>query len=182
MKAAVLLRVIVGAMTLVTGAHSQVTYTATDISGNNWQYTYTLTNTLASGNIGELTVFYTLGSYSNLSVGSSTGNWSPLVAQPDASIPADGFFDVQATDAGLAKGASVGGFTVDFTWLGTGTPGSQVFNIVNPTDYSTVAAGTTTLAGAQAAPEMDAGSTAGAITLLLGSLIVLRARGAGARP
>jgi hypothetical protein len=163
MKRLTFLGPILVALALGAAAHAQVTYTATDVSGSTWQYNYTFTNNLASGNIGEVTVYYALGSYEGLSVASSPGNWSPLVAQPDPSLPADGFFDVQATDAGLASGNSVSGFAVDFTWLGAGTPGSQVFNIVNP-------------AGISAAPEVDAGTAGAALTLLGGALLVLRGR------
>lgn len=166
------------AVTLGSAAHSQVAYTATDISGNTWQYNYTLTNGLVPGNIGELTVFFSVGLYSNLANPSSPGNWSPIVVQPDASLPQDGFYDVQALDAGLAPGQSASGFTVDFTWLGTGTPGSQLFNIVNPVDYSTQYAGNTTLAGppTQSAPEIDAASAAAALTFLCGCLVLLTSR------
>jgi hypothetical protein len=166
------------AVTLGSAAHSQVAYTATDISGNTWQYSYTLTNGLVPGNIGELTVFFSVGLYSNLASPASPGNWSPIVVQPDASLPQDGFYDVQALDAGLAPGQSVSEFTVDFTWLGTGTPGSQLFNIVNPVDYSTQYAGNTTLAGppTQSAPEIDAASAAAALTLLCGGLVLLNSR------
>jgi len=176
MKRLAWLGAMLGAMTVSAAARSQVTYTATDLSGSTWQYNYTFTNSLTSGNIGEVTVYFALGSYSGLSMASSPGNWSPVVAQPDAGLPADGFFDVQATTAGLATGQSVSGFSVDFTWLGTGTPGSQLFNIVNPVDYSTQYAGSTAPAGARQAPEIDAGSGSAALTLLGGALLVLRGR------
>jgi len=169
--------VIVASMAIVAAANAQVSYTATDISGNTWQYNYTLTNNTSINPIGEFTVFYTLGQYSNLTVESSPGNWSPIVAQPDSGLPADGFFDAQALDAGLAAGKSAGGFSVDFTYLGQGTPGTQLFNIVNPYTYATLSTGYTTLAGStHQAPEIDPASAAGAMTLLLGSLVVLRGR------
>jgi hypothetical protein len=125
---------------------STIAYTATDISGNTWQYDYSITNNTLPSNIGEFTTFFTLGQYSNLSVETSPGNWSSIVAQPDPGLPADGFFDAQALNAGLAPGQTQGGFAVRFFWLGQGAPGAQTFNIVDPNTFATLEAGTTTLA------------------------------------
>lgn len=130
----------------VPAAHaSTITYTATDVGGSTWQYDYSLTNNSEPSDIGEFTTFFTLSQYSNLSVESSPGNWSSIVAQPDPGLPADGFFDGQALDAGLAPGQTQGGFAVRFTWLGQGAPGAQTFNIVDPSTFATLEAGTTTL-------------------------------------
>ena len=40
-------------------------------------------------------------------------------------------------------GQSVEGFTVSFDWLGTGLPGSQPFEIINPLDSQTIDSGNT---------------------------------------
>jgi hypothetical protein len=171
------LGVVLGSLAFLQAAHSQVSFSTTDISGNTWQYDYTITNNTAINPIGELTVFYALGQYSNLMVESSPGNWSSIVSQPDPGLPADGFFDAQALDNGLASGTSQGGFAVQFTWLGQGTPGAQPFDIVDPNTFTTLASGYTTQSGgATQAPEFDSGSTAAALGLLLGSLAVLSGR------
>jgi len=123
-----------------------ITYAATDVSGSTWQYDYSITNNTQPANIGEFTIFFTLGQTANLAVQASPGNWSSTVVQPDPNLPADGYFDSQALDAGLAPGSSQGGFSVQFTWLGTGTPRAQTFNIVDPNTFATLEAGTTTAA------------------------------------
>jgi hypothetical protein len=165
-----------GPLALVTSANAQVSYTATDISGSTWEYTYTIDNSVLSSNLTEFTTFFALGQYSNLAVLSSPGNWSPIVAQPDAGLPADGFYDAVALDAGLAAGASQTGFSVEFTYGGAGTPGSQLFNIVDSNTFATLATGQTTLAGGgvTSAPEIDPSSLIGAMTLLLGGLAMIR--------
>jgi len=163
-------------LVLLPSANAQVTYTATDISGSTWEYTYTVTNSVLSNNLTEFTTFFSLGQYSNLQVQSSPGNWSPIVAQPDPGLPADGFYDALALDAGLAAGASQGGFSVEFTYNGPGTPGSQLFNFVDSNTFATLASGQTTLAGSVSAPEIDPSSLVGAITLLLGALVVMHGR------
>ncbi len=169
-------------LALVPAANAQVTYTATDISGSTWQYDYTVSNTVLSSNLTEFTTFFTLGQYSNLVTETSPGNWSPIAAQPDPSLPADGFYDALALDTGLAAGGSQGGFAVQFTYLGSGTPGSQLFNFVDSSSFTTLYAGQTTLAsggsgsGTTSVPEIDPASLVSAMTLLLGALAVMRGR------
>lgn len=170
-------------LAMVPSAHSQVSYTATDVSGSTWEYNYTINNNL-SVNLTEFTTFFTLGQYTNLDVLSAPSNWEggggALAINPDPSLPADGFFDAEASDAGLAPGASQGGFSVEFTYLGTGTPGAQLFNFVDSSSFATLEAGNTTLSsggsGTTAAPEIDPSSWAAAITLLLGTLALMRGR------
>jgi MYXO-CTERM domain-containing protein len=121
-----------------------------------------------------------------MSIVSSPGNWSSLVAQPDPILAADGFFDAEANDAGLAAGATSIGFSVDFTYTGAGAPGAQLFNIVDFNDPNTYAnplqVGFTRLAGsATSAPEIDDSSAVGALTLLMGGLLVLRRRRVSAK-
>jgi|SRR5271165_903011 len=163
---------------LLPAANAQVTYTATDISGSTWQYNYTVTNDLTV-NLTEFTTFFSLGQYSNLVTESAPGTWSPIVAQPDPNLPNDGLYDSLALDSGLATGATESGFSVQFTYLGTGTPGSQLFNFVDCSGFPcvTLAAGDTTLSGGTVAvPEIDTASTLGAMTFFLGMLVVMRGR------
>jgi hypothetical protein len=181
----------------IAGAQTaDIVYTVNELSSDagtgtsTWQYNYSITNTTpgdaALPAIDEFTIYYALGSYSNMSIVSSPSNWSSLVAQPDPILAADGFFDAEANDAGLAAGATNTGFSVDFTFLDQGTPGRQLFNIVDFNDPSTFAnplqVGFTRLAGsAMSAPEIDASSAVGAMTLLMGGLLVLRGRKALAK-
>jgi len=173
---------LVGAVTalvlsLPSGIHAQtISYTATDVSGSTWDYNYTVTNNTAS-TINEFTIFASLGQFSNLSIASSPSSFNSVVLQPDAGIPADGYFDALSNSGGLTAGATLSGFSMQFNYLGSGTPGSQLFNIVDPTTFNTLGAGYTTAGGGVTqAPEINSGSAPGAITLLLGSLLVLRAR------
>jgi hypothetical protein len=175
---------------------ADIVYSTTELSSDasagtsTWQYNYTITNTTPGGAalpaIDEFTIYYALGTYSDLAVASSSSNWSSLVAPPDPILGADGFFDAEANDAGLPAGASVANFSVDFTFLGKGTPGSQLFNIVDYNDPATYAnplqVGFTRLAPSSvSAPEIDASPAVGAMTLLMGGLLVLRGRKVGAK-
>jgi hypothetical protein len=189
---ALFLLALASSLLLVPAANAQVTYTATDISGSTWEYNYTITNDIAGGttNLSEFTAFFGASTYSNLAVVSAPSNWEgqggAIAVQPDP-ILGPGFYDAVASDAGLAFGASQGGFSVEFTYLGTGTPGPQEFNFVDPNSFTALVDSYTTLAsssssssggggGTTSVPEIDPASTLCAMTFLLGMLIVMRGR------
>jgi hypothetical protein len=167
-------------------ANAQVAYTATEIGGSIWQYDYTLSNPLLDP-ASEFTIFFDLNKYSNLTVRASPGTWSSLVVQPDAGLPADGFFDTLSLNGGLLPGKSQSGFSVQTTYTGQGTPGSQLFNIVDSVTFAILDFGDTTPSnsssgggssggGGFVAPEIDPTSTVSALTLLFGGLAVMRGR------
>ena len=47
-------------------------------------------------------------------------------------LPLDGFFDAFAASVGIAPGANLGDFSVSFDYLGTGVPGDQFFEVIQP--------------------------------------------------
>jgi hypothetical protein len=120
-----------------------ITYQLTPLAGNSWVYDYTLTNDSLGAPLQEFTVFFDRSLYRDLAVGGSPDGWDSLVVQPDPLLPDDGFLDALALNEGLAVGGTQGGFAVQFTWLGSGTPGSQPFAIINPVTFATLEAGTT---------------------------------------
>src|SRR5262245_16793248 len=129
-----------------TAAHATIiNYETTNLGGATWRYDYTVTNDSLSSGISELTIFFALGSYSSLSVAASPADWDSLVAQPAPLIPDDGFFDSLSLGGPLALGSSVGGFAVEFEWLGAGTPGAQSFAIVDPDTFASLETGFTSL-------------------------------------
>ena len=69
-----------------------------------------------------------------------------------------------------------GGFAVQFTWLGAGTPGAQPFEIVDPDTFQTLESGSTTVV-----PLPATGWLLGWATGLIAWRARNRARGAGAR-
>lgn len=130
------------------GWAASISYTATDVADatpgqDRWQYSYQLQGPIDPGATFVLT--YGNASYADLQLLTSPlpANLDvPPLTQPDPLLPADGL--VYITDFTGAGGDLV----VEFTWLGTGTPGAQSFDLVdangNPVSTSsTVAAGTT---------------------------------------
>lgn len=131
-------------LALTSFAHATtIDFTPTEVSGNAWRYDYTVINDSLPTSIQEVTLFFSVGQYSNLQVSASPVGWNSLVAQPDANLPADGFYDSVALAGGIAPGTTLSGFSATFNWLGTGTPGPQVFNIVDPNTFQTLDAGST---------------------------------------
>lgn len=120
--------------------------TYTPLVGGQWSVDFNVLNDGSPAQIGEFTVYFAVGQFSGLSLGSSPATWSPLVIQPDPGIPADGFFDgaVVGPVNALTLGQSQGGFIVNFTYLGQAQPGSLPFDIVDA-NFNTVFSGYTTV-------------------------------------
>jgi hypothetical protein len=111
-----------------------IQYDAVDLGGGDWQYNYIVNGTF-TGNSNGFTIYFDESTYTNLTdITAPSADWDLLISQPVISLPMPGYFD------GLALNNLTGSynFSVDFTWLGSGTPGSQPFefydlnNIDNP--------------------------------------------------
>lgn len=128
-----------------------VLYDVTNISGNTWEYSYAINNNTLSIDIEEFALRFDLGFYENLVATSTPAGWDPLVIEPDPVIPDDGFYDALALSAGIAPGESLGGFNVQFDYLGAGVPGVQFFDIVDPNTFGSLGDGFTQLVPVPAA-------------------------------
>ena len=105
-----------------------------------WRYSYLIDDFAFQQNQG-FTVFFDWHLYSMLQSPPPVpnGDWDVLSVQPDSGLNSNGFYDGQA----LVNGASLADpFTIEFVWLGTGTPGPQPFTVYD-TDFSTIAQGQT---------------------------------------
>ncbi len=136
-----------------------IEYTATNLGGNTWQYEYTLTNDTLGFAIEEFTIFFDVGLFANIGTsgfGAPT-LWDPLVVQPEPGlpVPSDGFYDALALGEGIAPGATLGGFFVSFDYFGSGTPGDQFWNVVDPQTFATLDEGTTFTTGVPPTPVME---------------------------
>ena len=113
-----------------------ITFDASNVGGNTWQYDYVVANDSLGSDIEEFSIFFAPGSYENLSVFGTPVDWDSLVVEPDVEIPDDGWLDALALAGGIAPNSSLGGFSVRFDWLGQGAPGSQEFAIIDPSAAS----------------------------------------------
>lgn len=131
---------------LAQTAHAvSVQYQVSHVAGATWEYGYVLENTSLFDGVEEFSIFFAPGLYQNLALPAAPTDWSPLVAQPDLSVPDDGFYDALALVAGIPLGGSLGGFSVRFDYLGVGTPGPQPFQILDPMSFEVLDSGTTTV-------------------------------------
>lgn len=116
-----------------------------------YEYRYTLTNVSLATPLSWFSVDFDTALYdeSSLAITSTgLGDWSEqlLASIPALGVPAQ--YDAYKTvGAGLGIGDTETGFTVEFNWLGTGTPGSQAFTIYDPATLDVLATGVTTTEG-----------------------------------
>jgi hypothetical protein len=120
-------------------------YDLDNLGGNQWQYTYTVSNDSLATPIEEFSIYFDYGLYDNLTVTSSLINWSELAVSPQLilGVPQDGFYDALTLLAGIAPGDIESGFSVSFDWLGSRNPGAQYFDVVYPNDFSVIDSGQT---------------------------------------
>ena len=121
---------------------TKVYYTAENVSGNQWVYNYTIINLALTEGIKEFTIWFDHGKYASIQRESDPTldkAWDQVTWQPNESLQNNGGFDVLALAAPIEIGDSgVSGFAVYFLWSGTGNPGRQFFEVVNPDNTSQV--------------------------------------------
>jgi hypothetical protein len=123
---------------------TQVSYNVTQIGSARWQYDYTVSNKSLSEAIKEFTVHFDAASCSNLAlVTPSPAGWDAIVMQPEPLLHDGGAYDAVTLGGGILGGQNAGVFSVKFDWLGAGAPGSQLYEIVNPSTFATIDSGST---------------------------------------
>ena len=114
---------------IVAGSLSAATvgYTVQPLGGNLYRYLYNVTGAPLQINQALDIVFEVL-QYSSLTngVASPGTGLSLLLFQPNPGALTPGHYNLLAT---VNNPSMIGTFSVDFTFLGTGTPGAQIFRI-----------------------------------------------------
>ena len=169
-----LMKVLSLALLPISASATVITYTPSFLGGNQWQYDYTVASAAGDPTIDEFTIYFDPALYTNLATAATPSGWDPLVIQPDTSIPADGFFDELALVAGISPGDSLGGFAVSFDFLGTGAPGAQSYDIVDPNTFDTLSSGFTSTASS--IPTVPEPNTLALMGLALTMLLIFRSR------
>lgn len=124
---------------------ASITYEATDLTDNVigedlWRYTYTVSDHIFDVDNG-FSIFFDYIDYANLEDPAPAVNsdWDILVLQPDSFLPDDGIYDALAL---LNAPSLLDAFTLDFVWLGAGTPGSQPFEVYDDS-FNIISSGNT---------------------------------------
>ncbi len=126
--------------------NTQIRYEATDLGSGRWQYTYDVYNLDLSQGINDFTIWFSFGSYDSLTIETQNppaANWNEVVWQPEPLLGDNGGYDALAKNSNISVGQNVYGFTVSLDWLGTGNPGSQFYEIINPDTFHTIDSGFT---------------------------------------
>ncbi len=126
---------------------ADIEYLLTHLTGDRWQYTYTVTNESLAVGVEEITLWFAFDKYENLAITTPdppSSLWDEILVQPEPLLHFDGYYDALTLGSGIPVGQSVGGFSVAFDWLGAGVPGPQPFDIVDPDTFATLHTGTTT--------------------------------------
>ncbi len=129
-----------------------IQYNLISLGGNNYEYIYSVNNMSGSTTTVQLfdidfdTSLYSPGSLQIVSAGSLNAQWNqrflaPLPGQPK-------LYDVLSLSGGIPPGNTVSGFAVQFTWTGAGTPGSQPFQIYDPSNFNLLQNGSTVITAA----------------------------------
>ncbi|HEB90924.1 MAG TPA: hypothetical protein ENI85_15225 [Deltaproteobacteria bacterium] len=120
-------------------------YSVSPIGGSTFEYAYLVENDSLAVSLEEFTLFFDRALFENLQAVNVPAGWDPLVAQPDPLLAEDGFLDVLAL--GLADaidpGGLLGGFSIRFDWLGSGSPGAQAFEIRDALTFDLLDVGVT---------------------------------------
>ena len=135
-------------LTLLAGqagaATISISYNLIPVGGSTYDYVYSIYNDGSLAGSAAVQLFdvdFSTSLYSSISIvtpPSFNTQWSEQLLAPVG--PPGTAFDVCAanqgnvncpTTPGILAGNSLSGFAVQFNWLGTGTPGSQPFQIFN---------------------------------------------------
>ncbi|ANB03668.1 hypothetical protein ECTOBSL9_0942 [Ectothiorhodospira sp. BSL-9] len=156
-----------------------IQYKVESLGGNDFRYEYTVTNdgSLGAGVALEgFTILFDTDLYDEGSLLIVTAD--PLASDWDEFILAGGLGVDPAYDAfeaAIAVGETVSGFKVEFYWLGSGTPGSQPYQIYDPDTFDVLFTGDTQ-------PEATAVPATGSLVLMLGGIAGLAASMCRRRP
>jgi hypothetical protein len=107
-----------------TARATVIEFEVTNVAGDVWQYDYFVDGTFVGLQEG-FAVYFDETLYADLvAIGPSPADWDVLVLDPIVALQSDGIYDALAL---VDNPTFSGPFSVAFTWLGAGIPGSQPF-------------------------------------------------------
>jgi hypothetical protein len=116
---------------------------------SRFEYRYTITNVAFATPVNWFSVDFDTALYDESSLAITSVGLSDWTEQVLASVPGlPAQYDAyKGTGAALGIGDSAAGFTVQFTWLGSGTPNAQAYTIWDASTFEILGTGTTTAVG-----------------------------------
>jgi hypothetical protein len=161
-----------------TAAPTVIRYDLLNLQDNRWEYRYAIENSSLRQPIEEFSIYFDLGAglsllHTELRVTGMPAGWDGLLLSPDPLLPHAGLFDALAMNGGIESGQTLDGFAVQFTWLGSGRPTSQRFEIVNPLTFDVIESG---LSEGRAPVSVPEPSTLLLLATVPGCLLLIRLR------
>lgn len=142
-------------------AASPIFYEVQSLGGDQWRYSYTVGNGTGAP-IESFRIYFQFGLFEfqltevELFPGffaeevdpdsySGPAGWEVFVAPPDSilGVNENGFFDALAEVNALAPDELLGGFSIDFQFLGANSPGSQFFELLDALGTTVLGSGFT---------------------------------------
>ena len=120
----------------------------TALGGDHYRYDYTVTNDTLGAPLELFDLLFdpTLYDETTLTIVSDPAIGAGWVETILMSAPGFGAaYDLTALGGGIAPGALLSGFAIEFDWLGGGAPGVQPFEVYDPNTYVLLDSGTTIL-------------------------------------
>lgn len=145
---------------------------------STYEYRYTITNNSLATSVDGFSIDFdpTLFDETSLAVTSTgVGNWFEQILASVPGLPAQ-YDALKVSGVPLGIGDSESGFAVQFTWLGTGTPGSQGFTIYDSATFDVLDTGVTTAAGVPPNPVPEPSSAVLTLLALVGTAAATRRR------
>lgn len=117
-----------GAAQAVTIVHAPVDLPDLLPGQDLWRYDYQVSGSFEA--FGGFNLIFDPSGYAALSdiQPVASADWDAFAVQPDPALPAPGLLTATRLSTGSALGDP---FTVQFVWLGTGSPASQPFEVFN---------------------------------------------------
>lgn len=147
--------VLVAVSVLHPAAATVIEYNLVGLGSDKYRYEYAVTNDTLGSSLGLFDilfdpVFYDEGSLTLASDASIAASWNESFFTSAPGV--DATYDAFALGPGIADGATLSGFAVEFTWLGLGLPGAQSFEIYDPATFALIGQGFTSLASSGPGP------------------------------
>ena len=148
------------------------------LSGQRFRTTYTVTNDSLSVPLRLFDIEFDVSRYDELSLTPVSGPhvagaWSEIILSSAPGVPA--MYDAFALGTGIAPGATFGGFTVEFDWLGAladAFDATQAFLVYDATTLELLETATTRLPTVSEPPPAQV-SEPGTLAALLAGLVTL---------
>ena len=106
-----------------------VTYDLNNIGGNAWEYTYAVHNDTLSESIGRFGIVFETGVSQSLSQTATPADWTTLATSWSDFSQTINNYSSSTNIKAIQPGESLGGFSVQFEYLGAGSPGPQQFSV-----------------------------------------------------